>query len=128
MVVVRYKNQTEYAFLCWIGSYPESFHPLDMQRFYTFAKCVARYRSQKWKNFNHFRDAILKHKPHFDPENIDRFYDLLIKLVEFHGTPAIESVGMRKGGHGYKQVGVKNGEIYEINITEAEYMSGGKRL
>ncbi len=128
MTLVRFKNQTEYAFLVWMDSYPESFHPLDMQRFYSFVKTVVRFRSKKWQDQEYFKQQILARKPHFAERKIDYFYELMHKCLDFHRTPYIDSTGHSDdGNYGPKQVGVKNGKIYEIKITNKEWLSGGRK-
>jgi len=128
MTLIRFKNQTEYAFIVWMDSFPESFHPLDMQRFYGFVKTVARYRSKKWRDYDHFKQQILARKPHFAEENIDYFYELMHTCLEFHKTPYIDSSSHSDDGEfRHKQVGVKNGEIYKTSITRAEFLHGGRK-
>jgi len=126
MAVIRYKNQSDYAFLIWIRQHPESFHWLDMKRFYAFVKSVARYRSKKWLVYSYFKNEILKHRPHFEIENIERFHDLMIKLVEFHKTYPIPTVGDDgEQRHGLFQRGVRNDKQYEVPISKDEYYGGG---
>jgi len=129
MTLIRYKNQTEYAFIIWMSNYPDSFHPMDMQRFYVFVKTVARYRSTKWRRYDYFSQQILAHKPHFAEEDIDKFHDIMLKCLEFHKVPYIDSTNHSDDdGYGYKQVGVKNGEIYEFDITQAEFLKNGRKV
>ena len=35
-----HRNSTEESFIIWLSNSPESFHPLDMERFYVFAHNV----------------------------------------------------------------------------------------
>jgi len=130
MAVVRYKNQSEYAFLIWMNNYPESFHPLDMRRFYVFAKSVARYRSKRWLDYSYFKDQVLKHTPHFSEDNVDLFWNKLTELVEFHHIipmPVIdlETSSTGKTRSGTYQRGVMNGKFYQVEISDDEYFRGG---
>jgi hypothetical protein len=130
MAVMRYKNQSEYTFLIWINNYPESFHPLDMRRFYVFAKSVTRYRSKKWLSYSYFKDQVLKRTPHFSEDNIDLFWNKLTELVEFlHIIPMpvidLETSSTGKARSGTYQRGVMNGKFYEVKISDDEYFRGG---
>lgn len=125
MTVIRFKNQSDYAFLVWMNSFPNSAHPLDEDRFRTFAKTVARYRNKKWLKFSFFEQRIIKHPNYFDEEKIEIYFERLCDYVEFYKTPYIPSVSFGEGKERFLQVGVKNGEIYDVPISEKEYMSGG---
>lgn len=128
MTLVRFKNQTEYAFVVWMDNHPESFHPLDMQRFYTFVQTVARYRSKKWRNYEYFKHQVVLRRPHFSEEHIDHFFDLMHICLDYHAARPIDSTTHSGGGYGYIQVGVKDGKIYEIDITEKEFLKHGRRV
>lgn len=129
MTLIRYKNQIEYAFIIWMSNYPDSYHWADMQRFYTFVKTVARYRSTKWRQYDYFRQQVLTRKPHFAADDIEKFHDIMMKCLEFYKAPYIDTINHSEdGGYGYKQVGVKNGEIYEIDITESEWLHNGRKV
>lgn len=122
MTLIRFKNQTEYAFIIWIDNHPESFHPLDMQRFYAFVKTVARYRSKKWRDYEHFKQQILAHASHFSQENIDYFYDLMKSCLAFHEATSVGSIELVSDeNYGSKEVGVKDGTIYEIDIAKTDF-------
>jgi hypothetical protein len=100
-----------------------------MQRFYVFAKSVARYRNKKWLGYSYFKDRVLKHTPHFSDDNIDLFWNKLSELVEFHHAipiPVIDLETNSKGKTrpGIYQKGVKNGRFYEVKISDEEYSSG----
>ena len=128
MTLIRFKNQTEYAFLTWMGGFPESHHFLDDERFYRFVKCIARYRAKKWRDREYFEQRVLAHTLHFSPENIDYFWDKLQTCLHYHTTPYLDTRVENNGTHGYKQIGVKNGEIYEIDITKAETLHKGRKV
>lgn len=127
-MLIRFKNQSECAFIIWMNNFPDSFHPLDMERFYVFVKTVARYRNMKWRNYEYFKQQILARKPHFTEKDIDYLYDLMQNCLNFHRTSYIDSSSHFDGEYGYKQVGVKNGEMYEIDITESEFLSHGRKM
>lgn len=129
MSLIRYKNHTEYAFIVWMSNFPDSFHPLDMRRFYVFVKTVARYRSKKWRDYEYFKLQILARKPHFGEEDIERLHDIMQKCLEFHKTPYVDSSAHSDdGGYGYKQIGIKDGKIYEFDVTQDEWLNGGRKV
>ena len=126
MAVVKYKNQSEYAFYNWLGSYPESGHPLDTQRFYVFAKTVAKYRNKRWQDYAYFEKRVLTHSPHFDKENLEDFYYRLCELVKFYSIGALPTTTLDdENRRGFFQRGVRQGKRYEVQISEAEYYNGG---
>lgn len=67
----------------WLSQHPESFHHLDMERFYTFVKDVCRY-SRKTRDSNWLRKEILKSGKYISQENIDRFCNLFEHLQDFY--------------------------------------------
>ena len=79
-----HRNPTEESFIRWIENHPESFHALDMKRFYTFAKNVNVYHSKRWLNENYFRTQILLHSPNFSEKNIDYFFNALLMCRDYH--------------------------------------------
>jgi hypothetical protein len=122
MSVVRYKNPSDYAFLEWMGMYPESHHPLDTERFYVFVKTVARFRNQKWRNFDYFEKRVLEHKPHFDKAEIEHFWSRMQEMLCFYQVSALPSITSSLDERsGIYQRGVKNGIQYEVQISEQEY-------
>lgn len=126
MAVIRYKNQCEYAFLHWMDQFPESFHFLDMERFYSFAKSVAIYRGKRWLDYSYFKGRILQHTSHFSEENIETFSDKLHELVNYHRTPPVPVVGgVKDERYGVYQRGAINGIRYEVPISKEEYYGGG---
>jgi hypothetical protein len=127
MAVIRYKNQSNYAFMIWMGSHPNSGHALDEERFYRFAKTVAVYRNKKWLDQDFFRKSVLEHPTYLDEEKIDKYWRKLLELVAFHKVGPIPTVG--HGGedrdHGLYQMGVDKGRMYQVKISKAEYYKGG---
>ena len=93
---IVHKNPTEESFIIWLSNHPESFHPLDMQRFYTFVKNVISYHSKRWFNKKYFVSQIKLHVPTFDEDNIDYFYERLLICRDYHEsfiTPLIDNNG-----------------------------------
>lgn len=91
-----HRNPTEESFIIWLSNYPESFHPLDMQRFYTFVKNAISYHSKRWFNKDFFESQIRLHVPTFDDNNINYFYERLLICRDYHAsfkTPLIDSRG-----------------------------------
>ena len=89
-----HRNPTEESFIIWLSNYPESFHPLDMQRFYTFVKNAISYHSKRWFNKDFFESQIRLHVPTFDDNKINYFYERLLICRDYHAsfkTPLIDS-------------------------------------
>ena len=81
--MIYHKNPVEESFIAWIVMNPDSFHHLDMQRFYTFVHSVIKYNAKSWLNFKKFKEKILFHKSNFSEENIDYFFSLMEQFVGF---------------------------------------------
>ena len=62
---------------------PDSFHHLDMKRFYVFVHSVIRYNAKSWHSFKKFKEQILFHKPNFPEDIIEYYYNLMQQLIEF---------------------------------------------
>lgn len=126
MSLVKYQNQSDYAFLIWMGSFPRSGHWLDQDRFHTFAKTVAMYRNKKWLDYDYFEGMVLAHTSTFEKEEIEKFYYKLRELVRFYKASAIPTVGhVDDDSYGIYQRGVKKGKIYDVEISQEEYYKGG---
>jgi hypothetical protein len=75
----------DYSFNIWMSNYPESFHPLDMQRFYRFVHTVKRFSRKKdglflREKINEFQK---KNGIKLDDKKIDYFCDLFLHLLDF---------------------------------------------
>ena len=95
---VIHKNPTEESFIIWLSNHPQSIHPLDMQRFYTFVKNAISYHSKRWFDRNYFESQIKLHIPIFDENKIDYFYERLLICRDYHNsflTPLVDSNGDR---------------------------------
>ncbi len=126
MTPIKYKNHCDYAFLVWMASFPESFHPYDMQRFYTFAKCVIRYRSKKWLDYTYLQKRILECSPEFDKDSISLYWNKLNEIYTFSSAPLLPSENIRSDAdYRFYQRGVIRNRIYEVRISEEEYLRGG---
>ena len=127
MAIVRYKNPTDQALIIWLSNWPNSGHPLDEERFMVFAKSTARYRNKKWLDYDTFKKALEDSEHHFSEEEIQDYYYKLRSFVDFHSTPPMPLVSHidRQGDYGYYQQGVKDGRIYEVPISQSEYLSRG---
>lgn len=123
---MRYKNQCDYAFNVWMDSFPDSGHAHDEERFYQFAKSVAVYRNRKWLGYVHFEKSILAHPNYFEPEKIERYWERLRDLVNFHKVGPIPTTTVTNDGrYGVFQAGVSKGKMYEVPISRDEFMKGG---
>ena len=81
--MIQHKNPVEESFIMWITMNPDSFHHLDMKRFYVFVHSVIRYNAKSWHSFKKFKEQILFHKPHFSEDIIEYYYNLMKQLVSF---------------------------------------------
>ena len=81
--MIQHKNPVEESFIIWITMNPNSFHHLDMKRFYVFVHSVIRYNAKSWHSFMKFREQILFHKPHFSEDIIEYYYNLMQQLIGF---------------------------------------------
>ena len=62
---------------------PDSFHHLDMQRFYVFVHSVIRYHAKSWHSRKTFEEKILFHKPNFPEDIIGYYFNLMQHLIAF---------------------------------------------
>ncbi len=72
----------------WINNYPESFHPCDMNRFYSFVKCICRY-SRKQKGYQ-WLEKKLKQESNLNNEKIKIYCDKFVELQKFYKTPRLQ--------------------------------------
>ena len=56
--MIYHKNPVEESFIVWITLNPDSFHHLDMCRFYVFVRSVIRYNAKSWQKFEKFKKEI----------------------------------------------------------------------
>ena len=125
MKTIRRKTPTEESFLLWINGHPESFHSLDEQKFYQFAKCIFSYGARKWLDKSYFKSRILEIRPYFQLDNIDEFYNRLLILKKYKESYKLERVTNFLDGSGYVQRQVICNEIREVIITREEFENGG---
>lgn len=117
MAVVKIKNPVEYSFYQWINAYPESYHPLDMARFYRFVKAVCRHNATRWKDPNFFKNKIVSVKSSIDNDFIGNILTIYSELLTFYNTPPLIEIDITdektKDGY-YLERGVRNVKMYEI--------------
>lgn len=89
MAVVHNKHPIEQSFYQWINNYPESFHPIDMERFYIFVKCVCRY-GRKMKGYKWLKDKIEKSGKKLSNDTIDTYCNKFVTLQEFYKASCIQ--------------------------------------
>lgn len=119
MALRKIKQPVEYSFLQWINNYPDSGHWADKERFLCFAKTVCKYNATRWKRRDYVKNRIVKVKPHFDPDFLDRVLDLYDNLIQFHKTgacPATELVHRTVKKGYYIELRAKKGIIYEVEL------------
>ena len=108
--MVRHKNPVEESFIMWISMNPDSFHHLDMQRFYVFVHSVIRYNAKSWVSFGKFKKKILFHKPHFSEEYIEYYFSLMLRLIDFSKASYLPAYGYDRFSNVTVR-SVQNGEI-----------------
>ena len=81
--MIYHKNPVEESFIAWITHNPDSFHQLDMNRFYIFVRSVVCYNAKSWQDIKKFKSEILRHKPYFKEEDIEYFYKLMNHMIAF---------------------------------------------
>lgn len=82
------KNPIEQAFNIWINNYPESYHPLDMQRFYVLVKTVCRY-SRSLKDGEWLKNKISEVKNSLSDEDVEFYCERFDMLQKFHKANVI---------------------------------------
>jgi hypothetical protein len=124
-MICVHRNPTEESFIAWITQCPESFHPLDMKRFYVFANNVNSYKSILWLDKKFFEEQIKLHNPNFCEENIDLFYERLLVCHEYHHsykTPLLDD-----GGDYHYEIRVINHKIIKQPIDNIDaYLANRK--
>lgn len=85
MVVRHNTHPIEQSFKYWINQYPESFHPLDLERFYIFVKCVCRY-SRKPKGSLWLREEIKKSRKQLQDDVVEAYCEKFVELQEFYNA------------------------------------------
>lgn len=123
---IIHKNPTEESFIIWLSNHPESFHSLDMQRFYTFAKNVNSHHAKRWFDKRYFKSQIRLHIPKFEDVNIDYFYEQLLVCRDYHNsvkTPLIDINDDKWYERTVMEHAIKDEYIEDIN----QYFSKGSR-
>lgn len=108
--MIHHKNPVEESFIAWVVMNPDSFHHLDMQRFYTFVHSVIRYNAKSWLSFEKFKKKILFHKSNFPEKYIEYYFNLMRKLVDFSKVSYLPSYDY-DGCSKITTRAVKNGKI-----------------
>ena len=111
-----HKNPTEESFIIWLSNHPESFHQLDMQRFYTFVRNVMSYHSKRWFDKNYFQSQIKLHIPAFNDENINYFYERLLICRDYYESFKTPWIDIR--GYGWVERRVINHKIQDTPIDD----------
>ena len=81
------KNKTiidEY-FELWISASPETWHDLDMNRFYTLTWVCFSY-GRKHRGYDWLREKIDNSNHSLTENDIDKYCDLFVKLQKFAGS------------------------------------------
>lgn len=88
-MLVKHKTPTAEAFHAWMGEYPESFHPSDARRFFTFVKTAITHGAKNWLNSTKLRSRILELQPAFDKETLEDLMGILENIKEYLNAPTI---------------------------------------
>ena len=86
MAILHNRRPIDQTLAAWINNYPESFHPLDMRRFYHFVKTVCAY-SRSPKGSDWLRAKLKTTGKYLEAETVDHYCNLFETLQEFHKTP-----------------------------------------
>lgn len=88
MSLIHNEHPVDQSFNLWISQYPESFHPLDLERFYGFVKCVCRY-SRRPKGGVWLREKLIE-TPNLSEKDIETYCSKFIELQKFYKAPCIQ--------------------------------------
>ncbi len=111
-----HKNPVEESFIVWITLNPDSFHHLDMSRFYVFVRSVICYNARSWQKYEKFKKEILRHKPNFKEEYIEYFYNLMNHMIAFYKSGSFPKYEV----DGYSKTTVKKVVNGKIVIEDSE--------
>jgi len=74
-------DSIEKAFNFWISQYPESYHPLDMERFYEFVDAVAK--SKEHIGTDWLREKIAYSENRLNDKQTEDFVHDFERLLDF---------------------------------------------
>ncbi len=114
--MIKHKKPVEESFIAWIVMNPDSFHHLDMQRFYVFVHSVIRYNATSWLSFVNFKKKILLYKPNFSQEHIEYFFNLMRQFVDFSKATYLPTLEF----DGYSKTTIRSVEKGSIVIKTVE--------
>ncbi|MFZ1981417.1 MAG: hypothetical protein WAU61_08935 [Smithella sp.] len=114
MGLQRIVNPVEYSFYQWMSGYPDSGHPADKSRFYTFARTIFIHNATNWKKSEYVRQRILKKKPNFDPHYLEYLLRLLDELIQFSNATPV------KGGVKFTHSEVKDNHVRTMRVKNDE--------
>jgi hypothetical protein len=84
-MVKKNKTLIDKQFEIWINNSPESWHDLDMYRFYAMTwACVIYGRTHRGSEW--LRDKINSSEHNLTENDIDEYCDLFVKLQKFAGS------------------------------------------
>lgn len=110
-MVYFHKTPIDETLYVWLKNYPESFHPLDLMRFYTFVKTKIRYsRCTKWDNLSFFAKKVREINPNLDSQIIERYFIMMRDFTEYDRARYLGSMTLSSDPNDdYLQVRVING-------------------
>lgn len=128
MSYYRIIDPVETAFFSWLNDSPDSYHPYDRGRFYSFADTAWHYKKsygRKWLNKEFFISQCKKYKPLFDDECILYYWNRFEIIKDYHEFKkpkqlVKEYVSNDNYSSYYAQI-VVNGEIETIPIDKESF-------
>lgn len=95
VAIIHNRHPIERTFNSWISNHPETYHPLDLERFYIFVKTVIRYsRSQDTKTYSWLKDKIHGATHHLEEEDINTYCNKFVELQKFNKARCLPDIEM----------------------------------
>ena len=122
-------DPVEFSFMMWAKQFPESPHPCDMDRFYTFVVTLKKYEcgNKKWLKKDYFTKKCYKYK-FFNDSIIEQRYNLLMTLFSFVKAEAVPISRIERNLSNddsaepkFFQKAVIDGKVYQMQITKEEF-------
>lgn len=113
MGIIVHRTPIDTAFYFWINNSPESYHRLDMRRFYQLVKTVKQY-SRKPKSRVWIKEKIEKsgRGKGLSENDIEYYCDLFEKLLDYDSSFSLPVYSLSDRPNSV-EVRCKNGEIKE---------------
>lgn len=85
-------NPVEEAFYYFIHNNPDTFHPCDRERFYSFVLTIVRYSKEgaKWFNKEYFYQRLSKYLKKEDIDAYRRYFDDITDFLNLKPVPVFK--------------------------------------